>query len=293
MPDGHDDPQATQGAVPEQGFYALRHLRRSTREGRERAARDPVTQMYLRAGLRLLTGQSPATPADGPDAAETVHPLFAWLSRSKIVDEIRNEPVESRLPRAGTVNGLRDRWDPHRDYIADLLLFALAAEGAVSHAFKDPGLVHTLQQGDLVTAIHALMFQDLTDSLESKTFNVQLAATAVADQDQFVREALISSYADYLQAWRSIARAMVAAKNMPLRNGLSIEALVDIITATGDGLALRLHADPDAPVLDPAAGTSLLGTAVAALLTACVDFTGDGLSVEDALRSKLAQGTIQ
>lgn len=98
----------------------LRHLHRSTRKGRERAAADIATRSYLQAGLRLLSEAVSARHAP-PDEDPISHPFVAWLSRRLIVQEMGNE-TDAKLPMKGSVNGLRDRWEPHSDYITDLLL---------------------------------------------------------------------------------------------------------------------------------------------------------------------------
>lgn len=265
----------------------LRHLNRHTKAGRLKAAKDPVTRAYLQAGLRLLNKQFDTISVDGEQEDDPQpSPFFAWLSRAKIIEEMKNEQ-SSQLPRIGTLNGIRDRWEPHRHYIADLLLVALASDHWTISLATNDQLVQSLMGEDLPSAAHEMAFQDLEAlTATAVSFQVQMIAASFAERDPVVRQSLKQVYELVTHNWSHVYAMVLESLGAQLRPGLTLVDFTNMLTAAAEGFALRLLADPDAKIINRNARTSLLGTLAIGLLMSCIDL-GDGLSVEDAARSGL------
>lgn len=253
----------------------LRHLARVTPEGRRRAARDPVTRMYLQAGLRLLEEQVSAPHPDVlADEPGNGHPFLAWLSRARVAAETRNEPHASGLPRMGTEAGLRDRWEPHGDFIADLLLVALTGANwgrAVSVQDEYVAAMAGAGAGDFAAVVGEVCYQDLLSLHRSPGFRVQLLATAMTDRYPLLREALASTY-DTATAQRAAYYAQIIdAQGVRLKPGFSPQALADMFTALAEGLTMRMIAGHTSRVLDHEARSSLLGLGVMTIFSSAID----------------------
>jgi hypothetical protein len=265
----------------------VRHLNRTTRAGREKAAKDPVTKMYLQAGLRLLAQEFRAR-SESDQQDPVAPPFFSWVSRAKVVDETAHEPLSSGLPRRGNISGIRDRWEPHRDYIADLLLVALASEHWSSSIAEDQRASSLFLEDDLAGAIHRVAFLDIRAITTSVVaFQVQIIATSFAEHDTLIRAALKELYRVITDRWAEIYTSVLVSRGLSLRTGVTINDVTNILTATAEGFALRLLADPSSPVWDRDNETTLLGTAALSLVIGCVDFTQDGMTVEEFLAATL------
>lgn len=271
----------------------LRHLNRHSMRGRIQAAKDPVTRAYLQAGLRLIERQF--APYDDDDESDRQSsPFFAWVSRQKVVDEIQNEPNSSGLPKPASINGLRDRWEPHRNYISDLLSVVLASDHWSLSVARDEQLLQDMLTGDFPDAAHELAFADL-EALTSAaiSFRVQMIAASFAERDGAVREALRQLYAVVTENWSRVYRAVLDDLGASFRPGITIERFTHMLTAAAEGFALRLLADPEADVIDRERRRSLLGTMALSLMIGCVDLFGDEMTVEDVVRTALAARRAQ
>lgn len=261
----------------------LKHLNRVTAAGRLKAARDPVTRMYLRAGLRLLEGEVRGSPT--PDACEAPPPFLRWLSRARVAAETRNEPRGSRLPRQGTEAGMRDRWEPHSDFIADLLLVALTSGRRIAECGEGQDCVGALASTeDLPEALQELCRRELSTLERSSGFRIRLLASALSDSAESVREPLGSAY-EATDARRSQACAdALATQGTPLRPGFGPEILAILFTAMAEGLALRAASGTLSAGLDAAQRSGLLGLGVLALLAGSLDPTESGITAAEYVR---------
>ena len=270
------------------------HLSRVTPQGRRKAAQDPATRMYLQAGLRLLE-QQVTGPQEEPSADDDLrsqpHPFLAWLSRNRVAAETLNEPEDSGLPRKGTQAGLRDRWEPHSDFIGDVLAVALTADNWGKAVTDNDHLWAALeQQADFLRVVSEVSYLTLAAHERSAGFRVQLLAAAMAGRDEAVRASLEGLYGSIIEQRAAICAAAVESRGLRLRPGFSFAQMGELLSALTEGLALRLVADGEAPVIDHARRESLLGLGTFALMAATVDFTGDGLSVDDFFRGVFSQG---
>lgn len=264
------------------------HLARVTPEGRRKAAQDPATRMYLQAGLRLLEEQvrSNGVDADSDDQSRLPHPFLAWLSRSRIADETRNETERSGLPRKGTAAGLRDRWEPHSDYIADLIQVALTGQtwGKAVTADNDRLWRALAQHEDFAQIIEEVAYLGVMALQTSAGFRIQLLAAAMAPRDPQIQASLQDLYAAIVRHRVDMFERIFEARGLVLRAGLDFELMSEFMSAFAEGLAVRLMVDPDAAVIDHGRRSSLLGLGALSLMLAGVDFNGDGLSLEEYLR---------
>ncbi|WP_432559894.1 hypothetical protein [Granulicoccus sp. GXG6511] len=262
----------------------LRNINRWTAEGRLRAAQNPATRSYLQAGLRLLA-EALMPPEDGEEATDPViHPLVAFLSRKKVVDEV-NEEAHPELPRRGSVGGLRDLWDPHRDYLMDLLRTALLEDAWVS-AVPATTKEQVLALGDPISMVRALALANARSVPKHASFRFQLLATLLTAHEPELHEPLVEAYETLNRSWSEVFGAVIAAQGYKLREGITLEMLTNMLMALAEGLSLRIVAAPDPVILDDEKGTTLMETAALALLSSCVEPLDGDVSFEDYVRAR-------
>ncbi|MGB7962154.1 MAG: hypothetical protein WCF12_04215 [Propionicimonas sp.] len=270
------------------------HLTRVTPEGRRKAAQDPATRMYLQAGLRLLEQQVTAPREEPPaddDRHSQPHPFLTWLSRNRVAAETLNEPEDSGLPRKGTQAGLRDRWEPHSDFLADVLAVALTADNWGKAVTDNDTLWDALgEHPDFVRVVSEVAYLDLAALDRAAGFRIQLLAAAMAGRDEVVRSSLRGLYQSIIQRRAAMYAAVFEARGLRLRPGFTFAQMSELLSALTEGLALRLVVDGDAPVIDHGSRESLLGLGAFALMAATVDFTGDGQPVDAFFRGAFGQG---
>ena len=288
----------------------LLRLNRRTERGRRQLANDPVTAAYLAAALRLVerhlgprpaaatTPSGAASDADARRASgETVPPersLFGFLSQRAVAAEVATNP--DPFPRRGSVSTLRTSWRTQSDFLADLLGFVLwTGYYPASYAGLLDGAAEQLaEDADFATAVQEVAFNATDHLLAMVTFRIQLAASIGADENTAVRTVLAAKYERGQAIWGGIYTRMMAARNLQLREGITIGQMADILTAMVEGTALRAMAEgPDTRVLDPPNKRGLLSTAAMALLCGCMEPKGaeDGLSLTDAVNAIAAAGS--
>lgn len=270
------------------------HVDRTTAAGRKKLASDPQTRMYLQAGLRLMEKQFSAESRTSPDGDETTPPFFEWISRPKVAEETRDEGFKADadgLPSEGNSDQMRRTWDPHRDYIADLLLVALALQHWSTPVYSNMDLTHALsdpEDDNFAEAVHRVAAEDLRTVTASSSwlFRIQLLAIAVADREPLIRQALDESYRQTSAGWAKVYTDTLVAKGLKLRRGITMDDITDMLTAAAEGLALQLIAkSPDASsnLLDADKNRSLLGVMALAIWMACATTEDDDNTVEDLI----------
>jgi len=253
----------------------MRAARRKTDAGRKSLANDELTREYLEAGLRLIDSQ--LGPGDGLDPED--RPLFRWLSQRAVIDEVGEG---GRL--RGSEGSFRDRWPYQPDYIRDVLAYSL--RGAHWRGFLDStaDVRNALAEAeDAVRAVHDVGYEDLTATRRTPALRAQLIGAAMAERDEIARSMLQEMYRISTRAWLEAYEKTIAARGLKLRAGLTLEDVNFIMTATTEGMQLRLMVESDDGVIDHEKRTSLLGTAALALIVACFDHFGDGLTLEEAV----------
>lgn len=260
----------------------LQNLNRNTKRGRDRAATDIATRSYLQAGLRLISDAVSAK--EHVDSIDPIsHPFVSWLSRNRVVKEMANEPNPA-LPSRGSVNGLRDRWDPHSDYITDLLLVALTADNWSAAVSSGAGAhLQSLSDVPLQVLVHEIAYQDLVALRRAAGFRVQLLASAMAQNEPVVMDPLARMYEQITRSWGPVYEAGLTHNGLKLRHGVSIEMLSDLCAALAEGLALRMIATTETHMMNPTARTSYLGIGVLAILSALSTHSGDERTLNEYL----------
>lgn len=234
-----------------------------------------LTYEYLEAGVELIAEALDHDPAEG------THPFLGWLSQRAVIDA-----VTSRRKLRGAVGTLRDRWQPHSRYLSDLVIWIRS---------RRPDRSFPVLNADLIAAAfnsHATASQLIRGIsrpvqegiLANPLFRLQLLALSVLGSPKYRASDEYGAgapdlYDEIDQRWLPLLNGYLTEKQLELRNGIDETDLVEILTAVGEGLALR-------ELADPSTGTKrerrlrLQGTTALALLMACRD-PGDGLTLDD------------
>jgi hypothetical protein len=252
----------------------VRNVHRRTEATSRQLANNPLTRAYLEAGVRLLHREFSEPPGDD----RFLRPL-AGLTRQAVIDEVTNGPTE--LPSRGTVGSFRDRWEYFPDYLSDLARYTLRLRRWSPYNRLAGEAAPELSNGDFSAAVHEVCFRDMQLVAASTVLRFRFLASALAEHDERVREAMVSVYHDLTATWTEVCTAAVTGRGLTLRPGFTFEELTTILIALAEGLALRTVGDPAAPVLDSTHRRALLGKAALALFIGTVD-PGDGSSVDQA-----------
>jgi hypothetical protein len=170
------------------------YVDRRTPFSRDRLANDPVTAAYIAAGMRLIQrhfGPGAQRVRNDPEDENSLdRPLWSLLSQRAVAAEVANNPEP--LPRSGSTSTLRCSWRSHSDYIADLLSFGLWHMHR--SAYSEPKIAadteHLVDGPNFVESVHRLCCHVLMNFISGPTFRLSLVATAAADGDDVIRNAL-------------------------------------------------------------------------------------------------------
>ena len=259
---------------------------------RSRQANDPVTAAYLAAAVRLIQRHlgpgATRTLDDAEDPDSVKRPLLSFLSQRAVAAEVGNLPPP--FHRVGSPSTLRQRWEPQSNFIADVLRFGLRPwHYPASHQDEVADAKDEVISGlDPVRGLNRLCYWNLTGMLETPMFRLGLIAAAEAEGDPVIGEALSGRYSPL---WKDFYEDFLRARGLALRPGVTLDDCADLLAAVTDGLALRVLADPGAPVIDRARRRCLLATAALALIAGCLERAdhSDGLSLEEAVRAMVSE----
>jgi len=266
--------------------HVLRRVDRRTPFYRSRLANDPVTAAYLAAAMRLierhLGPEAERQPVDPDDENSVERPLLGFLSQRAVAAEVGHNP--DPFPRVGSVS----------TFIADLLRFGLWSQYHPARWQSELAAVAIEQlvagaEADFAQSIHELGYSNLMIYLVRPRFRLRLVATAVADGDQVIREALAEFYEEGLASWRPVFDDVLRNRGLRLRPGIKPEDFLNVLAAVAEGSALHALSAPTPDVVDHDAQRSLLGTAALALVIGCFERAGesDGLSLEQAAHARV------
>ncbi|MFJ2398087.1 hypothetical protein ACIOTI_35795 [Streptomyces sp. NPDC087843] len=272
----------------------LRRLNRRTPFSRKRLANDPVTAAYVLAGMQLIRrhlGPGAQRVLNDPEDENSVgRPLLSFLSQRAIVAELANNPAP--FARAGTTATLRCSWRSHSDYIADLLNFGLWSvhEPALYDSRIAPDCERLLDGPEFVEAAHRLCYHDLTTVVDNPTFRLELIATAAAEGDEVIQDALAANHQGAMEPWKQVYQEMFRARGLRLRPDVSLDDFAGMLAALASGYALRRIGNPGLVGIDAERQRCIFGTAALALFLGCVQRVAEGggavdESVEDAVRA--------
>jgi hypothetical protein len=254
---------------------------RKTQTARNKLANHPLTREYLDAGLRLIAEQfrpEERRTGDHQDGLAKQSAFFDWLSAQKVIDE-----VEQGGRMRGNHGTFEDRW-PYKDYyIQDLLSYCLwarhwAREAAVAEESASP----LVTSEDFPQAVHDATYWSYRAQVANTSTRVWLIATAVSDRYPAIKQALAEVHDEAIATWLPVYQAVVTGRRLRLRPGVTLEDLIEIISALVTGITLRAGAEPAPGLVDHERRRSLLGTAALAVLASCID-PGDGRTVEQAI----------
>ncbi|MGW6924872.1 hypothetical protein ACWGA9_26965 [Streptomyces sp. NPDC054950] len=270
----------------------LCRMNRRTPFSRQRLANDPVTAAYVLAGMQLIRrhlGPGAQRVLSDPDDDNSLgRPLLSFLSQRAIAAEMANNPVP--FPRVGSTATLRCSWRSHSDYIADLLNFGLWSlhEPALYDSRIGPDTEQLLEGTEFVEAAHRLCFYDLTTIVDGPTFRLELVATAAAEGDEVIQEALAANHQGAMEPWKQVYQEMFLARGLRLRPGVSLDDFAGMLAALASGYALRRIGNPALVSIDTSRQRCIFGTAALALLLGCVEPVAEGgatgVSTDDAVR---------
>ena len=257
----------------------LRGLKWRALKSRARQANDPVTAAYLCAAVRLIQRHlgpgASRKAADAKDPDSIARPLLSFLSQRAVADEVAHNPPP--FHRVGSDRTLRNRWEPHSDFIADVLRFCLWSwHYPAPHIDEVADARDEVIGGpDPVRGLHRLCYWDLTRLLRTPEFRLGLLAAAAAEGDPVISEAISGRHRENSPRWKHFYEEFLQARGLRIRAGVTVEDCVILLAAIADGLALRALADPDAPIIDRARRRCLLGTAALALIAGCLERAGN------------------
>ena len=278
----------------------VRRLDRRTPDSRKRLANDPVTAAYLAAAMRLIERKlgpdAKRVPVDPQDENSVERPLLGFLSQRAVVAEMANNPTP--FPRVGSVSTMRCTWRSHSDFIADLLSFGLWSQ---SHpAFWESPVVRAaakdLKAGvDFAQIVHDLAYWNMVVLVSWPRFRLSLVATAASEGDKAIRAAMAEHYKGALEPWKPLLADILRARKLRLRPGITPDDFVNLFVAVAEGCALRSLAHPEAEMMDPQRGRSLLGTAALALILGCLERVSghEGTSIEQAVDRMVRGNAVQ
>jgi hypothetical protein len=272
----------------------LRRLDRRTPASRSRLANDPVTAAYLAAAMRMIERHlgpgAERTPIDPEDENSVARPLFGFLSQRAVAAEVACNP--DPFPQVGSVSTLRSTWSSQSDFIADLLRFGLWSQYQPTHCDVTEVLdiVEDLNHGpDFQHAVQRFGYATLMDLITSNKFRLELIAMAAAEGDETIQKALVENYYGLVEPWKQVCTEVLHARKLKLRQGITLDHLVGMLTALAEGVALRAMIDPSVGVVDHRNQQSLLGTAMLAVIVGCTEPTGQigGTSLDQAVQNLL------
>jgi len=270
----------------------LRHLHRRTDFSRVKLANEPATAALLAAAIRLVdrhigpNAERNRTRHDDEQSVE--RPLLDFLSGHDVAREAAKNPHP--FPRA-SYGMFRTTWETQADFIADLISFGLWSAQYPSTQHDDDVLAagsEELVEGEnLVRAVHALAYWDSSTVYSLPSFRLGLVAALAAEGDPVILEAVAESYRGGLAPWKQLYAEFLAARELQLRPGLTVDDLASLLSAMAEGVLTRAMGDPTSNVIDHGRQRSLLGTGALAVIYACLERAEDatGLTLEQAVQA--------
>src|SRR2546421_400539 len=228
---------------------------RGSEEGRRRLANTLLTRAYLEAGARLFHRES-CEPAAGE---RFIRPL-ATLTRDAVLAEVANGNEGLK----GTEGSFRDRWRGFPEYLSDLARFILRIKVLSPYNQLAREAAPELANGDFSAAVHEICYRVTKLVGASTSLRFRFLATALADHDEHVREAIAKVYQDFTATWSKVCAAAVHGRGLTLRPGVTFEELTTMLVATAEGLELHKVGDPDNSVLEAHERRTLFGKAALA-----------------------------
>ena len=216
-------------------------LRGVTRLKRQKTqVEDPLTAEFVKAGRELIEDALQHDPASPKS-----HPFLRLLSQERVVAK-----VNEKRSKKTTGSALRDRWEPHSNYIRDLVDHI--RKGRVKESFPvraaediSKALDSDAKPSQLVRAIARMLLISVFDNEYFRLRLVTLAALGAPKyRDSAEEESAVAFYREIDALWEPLFNQYFEKYGLKLRVGVDMNELVQMGTAFGEGLALRELADP-------------------------------------------------
>ncbi|MET7653988.1 hypothetical protein [Streptomyces sp. NPDC005486] len=148
---------------------------------------------------------------------------------------------------------------------------------------------HPVRHAALKIGTTTATYLNVRDAACLPAFRLGFAAMTSAEGDEVIGEAVSSSYTGFLEPWKEVYAALLEARHLQLRPGITLDDIANLIAVTIDGLALRSIGDPSSGLIDHERQRSLLGTMALAVIHSCLEpsESTDGMTLEDAVRMKV------
>lgn len=215
--------------------------------------------------------------------------LLSFLSQRNIVSALPR--IDTKFPKRGSPRSLRDRWEPHEGFVADLISFVFWIENYRPGFREDRESVtdRLVHDKDFIHAVQDTAYWHTAEGVKLPSVRLSLALMAIAAEDPDTAEAISAAYRDYLGSWQGLYRDVMRARGLQLRTGLTIDDLANALSAAADGTILRASGDPTVSVLDRDRRWSQLGDIVLAILNSFLERSDnpDGLTLEQAVANHL------
>jgi hypothetical protein len=253
----------------------LRRLDCRTPASHSKLANDPETKAYLAAAMRLIErnlGPDPdRTPIDPEDANAIERPVLGFLSPRAVADEAARNP--GPFPKIGDPADIRSRWRSTSDFISDVIRFSQWTWYCFDEIQDE--LVETserlLEGPDFIDAVHQIRYLNGKTMTSSASFRFQLLATAAADGDRVIRDALADNYVALAKVWKPMYAQVLQKRGLRPRPGIDLDDFTNIFIAVSEGLAARVIADPTTSVLNTDRQRNLFATVAHAVLAGCTE----------------------
>jgi hypothetical protein len=204
---------------------------------------DPLTREYVNAGLVLVEEALDHGPAAGVDG----HPFLSWISQRKVVDAVNKH---GQTPTPATVASLRDRWQPHGNYLWDLIDHIRARRPSRSFPERARDLIKAyLASRSSPAAVVREFGRGLQEGVFDNEFlRIQLLGLAVVGSSKSASVRTIGSVSDIYteidQRWMGIIDQFLHKYDLEYRVGVSQANVIQLGMALTEGFALRELADP-------------------------------------------------
>lgn len=221
------------------GVRGVSRLRRQKTQ-----VRSTLTAEFVKAGRELIEKALQYDPK-----SPEIHPFLRFLSQERVVAQVN----DGRRGKKTTAPALRDRWEPHSNYIRDLVdhirhervneSFPKRAEPEISAALSGDAT-----PSQLVRGIGRMLLIQVFDNQYFRLRLVTLAALGAPKyRDSAEEESAVAFYEEIDKLWEPLFDRYFEKYGLKLRFDVSMNDLVQMATAFGEGLALRELADPTKP----------------------------------------------
>lgn len=266
----------------------LTHLKPKTPAARAESANDPLTAAFLASAKRLLDQHlGPGGHCRCTSRHDNLS-LLGILSQRNLVDSLTGIPEP--FPKRATQSVLRNRWEHHSDFIADLVAFIIWEEvfRPGYPAFREAVAARLTTDENFVDTVHEVAYLHTDTGAELTSVRLSLALMILAEDDEHIARATREAYSTYLEPWKTLYEQVMLARGLRLRAGLTLDMLVDALSVVNDGVTLRAIVNP-ADVLDHDHQRSLTGTITLAVLNSFLERAdrSDGLTLEQAVADHL------